>query len=275
MDVPFTKMQGLGNDFVVIDATQRAISLSPEQAAAIADRRFGVGCDQVLLIEPPPTPKVDFGYRIINADGSEVGQCGNGVRCVARYVREHGLSREASLRFATSTAVMTVRSADGQWQVDMGAPQFAPDAVPFVADSDAALYSVSVGDETVELGVCSMGNPHAVLLVDDVQTAPVATLGPQLERHARFPERANIGFAAVRSRQSIDLRVWERGAGETLACGSGACAAVAVLRRWDLIDESVAVQVPGGSLQIQWPGVGHKLLMTGPAEIAFVGTLTL
>ena len=275
MQLQFTKMHGLGNDFVVLDATRQPIALMPEQAAAIADRRFGVGCDQILLIEPPPSDVVDYGYRIINADGSEVGQCGNGVRCVARYVRDHGLSQADTLRFATRTADMVVRFDGEQVEVDMGEPVFDPAKVPFKADRGEARYTLSAGDAEVELGVCSMGNPHGVLLVDDIRTAPVDILGPQLERHPSFPERANIGFAAVRSRSAIDLRVWERGAGETLACGSGACAAMAVLRRWGLVDESVVVTLPGGALQIRWPGPGHALMMTGPAATTFVGSITV
>lgn len=275
MQLEFTKMHGLGNDFVVLDATRQAIALTPEQAAAIADRRFGVGCDQILLIEPAPRNDVDFGYRIINADGSEVGQCGNGVRCVARYVRDHGLSEAQSLSFATSTATMTVAFDDDLVCVDMGEPIFAPADVPFEAEAQADRYRLEAGDQTVELGICSMGNPHGVLRVDDVATAPVATLGPQLERHPRFPQYANIGFAAVRDWSAVDLRVWERGAGETLACGSGACAAVAVLRQWGLVDEQTTVHLPGGVLQITWPGPGHALRMTGPAETTFVGTFSL
>lgn len=275
MQIQFTKMQGLGNDFVVIDATRRPVVLSAQQAAALADRRFGVGCDQILLIEPAPHAEVDFGYRILNADGSEVGQCGNGVRCVARYVREQGLSQAETLRFATRTATMAVRIDGDQVQVDMGEPEFAPAAVPFEADEQAQRYTLDASGQAVEFGICSMGNPHAVLLVDDVQTAAVDTLGPQLERHARFPERANVGFAAIRNRSAIDLRVWERGAGETLACGSGACAAVAVLRQWGLVDDTVAVNLPGGQLSIHWPGAGRNLSMTGPAETSFVGSVVL
>lgn len=275
MQLQFTKMQGLGNDFVVLDATRQRVSLMPAQAKQIADRRFGVGCDQILLIEPPPSDAVDFGYRIINADGSEVGQCGNGVRCVARYVREHGLSEADELRFATTTASMRVAFAGDQVRVDMGEPVFVPADVPFEAAEQAERYQLESGGDAHEIGVCSMGNPHGVLRVDDVTTAPVTTLGPQLERHPRFPERANIGFAAVQSRSAVDLRVWERGAGETLACGSGACAAMAVLRQWGLVDETVAIRLPGGELSIHWSGAGHSLKMTGPAETAFVGSITL
>lgn len=275
MQIQFTKMQGLGNDFVVIDATQRPIALSAQQAAALADRRFGVGCDQILLIEPAPHAEVDFGYRILNADGSEVGQCGNGVRCVARYVREQGLSHAETLRFATRTAIMAVCIDGEQVQVDMGEPVFTPAAVPFVTDTPAERYSLEVGGQAVELGICSMGNPHALIQVDDVGAEAVETLGPQVERHARFPERVNVGFAAIRDRGAIDLRVWERGAGETLACGSGACAAVAVLRQWGLVDDTVAVNLPGGTLRIHWPGVGSSLSMTGPAETSFVGSVLL
>lgn len=275
MRLRFTKMQGLGNDFVVIDATGKPVSVPPERARAIADRRYGIGCDQILLVEPSPADGIDFGYRIINADGSDVGQCGNGVRCVARFVRDKGLSGKDRLRFATRTAQMEVTLDGEQVRVDMGEPVFAPAALPFVALAPAASYTLDVAGQAVRFGICSMGNPHAVIAVEDVDQAPVHTLGPALEAHAAFPERVNVGFAQVVSGGQLRLRVWERGAGETLACGSGACAAVAVLRQWGRVDAQVEVALPGGSLDITWPGVGQPLVMAGPAVVSFEGETSL
>ena len=229
MEISFTKMQGLGNDFVVIDATSRPIDLSMEQIRFLANRRFGVGCDQVLLVEPPRQPNVDFTYRIFNADGGEVEQCGNGARCFARYVRDHGLTRKADISVATSGGVIVLHvEADGQITVDMGVPRFEPDEIPFAAEARAEIYPLALGATEVEIGVVSMGNPHAVLRVEQVDSAPVTSLGPEIEVHERFPRRVNVGFMQVVDRQHIRLRVYERGAGETLACGTGACAAVVV-----------------------------------------------
>jgi diaminopimelate epimerase len=276
MEISFTKMHGLGNDFVVIDATSQPIELSMEQIRFLADRRFGVGCDQVLLVEPPRQPNVDFTYRIFNADGGEVEQCGNGARCFARYVRDHGLTRKMDIAVATRGGVITLHvEADGQITVDMGMPEFEPDEIPFQAERRTEVYPLSLETGEVEVGVVSMGNPHAVLQVEQVDTAPVSSLGPQIEAHERFPRRVNVGFMQVVDRQHIRLRVYERGAGETLACGTGACAAVVIGRQRGWLDDKVTVSLPGGNLKIQWSGEGHSVMMTGPAVNVFEGRVRL
>ena len=276
MEISFTKMHGLGNDFVVIDATAQPIELTTEQIRYLANRRFGVGCDQVLLVEPPRQPEVDFTYRIFNADGGEVEQCGNGARCFARYVRDHGLTRKTDIRVATSAGVITLHvEADGHITVDMGVQRFEPEEIPFEAEARADVYSLKLQTTEVEAGVVSMGNPHAVLRVDHVDDAPVNSLGPQIETHPRFPRRVNVGFMQIVDRQHIHLRVYERGAGETLACGSGACAAVVVGRQRRWLDDKVTVSLPGGNLKIQWPGEGHSVTMTGPAVSVFEGRVRL
>lgn len=275
MLIEFTKMHGIGNDFVVIDAVRQAVTLSADQIRRLADRHFGVGCDQVLLVERPTQPGVDFRYRILNADGSEVEQCGNGARCFARFVHDQGLTTNNPVVVETAGGIIRLRlRPDGQVEVNMGEPRFDPAQIPFVAEAEAERYTLDVAGETVTLGAVSMGNPHAVLQVPDVKRAPVERLGPLIERHARFPRRVNVGFMQVLSRDAIRLRVFERGAGETLACGSGACAAVAVGYRQGLLNEKVTVHLPGGSLEIQWPGRG-ALLMTGPAETVFEGKIDL
>ena len=276
MELTFTKMHGLGNDFVVIDATSQPIDLSMEQIRFLADRRLGVGCDQVLLVEPPRQPKVDFTYRIFNADGGEVEQCGNGARCFARYVRDQGLTRKDHIPVATATGVITLHvEADGQVTVDMGVPIFEPAEIPFAADSRAEMYLLEVEATQVEISAVSMGNPHAVLRVEQVDKAPVNSLGPRIESHMRFPRRVNVGFMQVVDRQHIRLRVYERGVGETLACGSGACAAVAVGRQRGWLDDKVTVSLPGGNLKIQWAGEDQTMLMTGPAVSVFEGRIRL
>ena len=276
MELSFTKMHGLGNDFVVIDATSQPIELTMEQIRFLSDRRLGVGCDQVLLVEPARQPEVDFTYRIFNADGGEVEQCGNGARCFARYVRDQGLTRKDHITVATSAGVITLHvEADEQVTVDMGAPKFEPADIPFAADARAEVYPLEVEATQVEVSVISMGNPHAVMRVEQVDKAPVASLGPRIESHARFPRRVNVGFMQVVDRQHIRLRVYERGSGETLACGSGACAAVAVGRQRGWLDDKVTVSLPGGSLKIQWPGEGQPVLMTGPAVSVFEGRIRL
>ncbi|MDZ7828316.1 MAG: diaminopimelate epimerase [Halofilum sp. (in: g-proteobacteria)] len=273
MALAFTKMHGLGNDFVVVDAVGGAVELDPETVRHIADRRTGVGCDQVLTVETG-RDGADFGYRIFNADGGEVEQCGNGARCVARFVREHGLTHADRVSFATRGGIIrTERLADDRIAVDMGVPRFEPADIPFVADRAADCYELDVDGVVWRVGAVSMGNPHAVLLVDDVGQAPVTTLGPAIEHHPRFPRRANVGFMQVGDRQHIRLRVWERGVGETMACGTGACAAVAVGRRQGLLDESVTVDLAGGALVIDWAGGDNPLWMTGPATTVFEGTL--
>lgn len=274
MALAFTKMHGLGNDFVVVDGINQAPGLDPGRVRRIADRRQGVGCDQLLVVEPP-RDGADFGYRIFNADGGEVEQCGNGARCVARFVREHGLSDAERVTFATRAGLIrTEQRPGGRVAVDMGAPRFAPAEVPFIADAEAPRYPLEVDGAEYAIAAVSLGNPHAVLQVDDVAAAPVTTLGPRIENHPRFPRRANAGFMQIEGRDRVRLRVWERGAGETAACGSGACAAVAVGRRNDWLDASVTVALPGGELVIDWDGGDNPLWMTGPATTVFEGTLT-
>lgn len=276
MNLTFTKMHGLGNDFIVFDATRRPIELSTAQIRFLANRRFGVGCDQILLIEPPREPASDFYYRIYNADGSEVEQCGNGARCFARYVHNHGLSDKPVIRVGTARGPIELHVLeDEQIGVDMGPPRLDPADLPFAAPQRAILYPLTVEDKVLEVSAVSMGNPHAVLLVDSVEQAPVATLGPLVESHPAFPQRVNVGFMAIRSRNEIDLRVFERGSGETLACGTGACAAVVAGRLRGLLDEQVRVHLAGGDLVISWPGEGHSVWMTGPATEVFEGSIAL
>jgi diaminopimelate epimerase len=272
----FSKMHGLGNDFVVLDGVRQALSMTPALAARLADRRFGVGCDQVLLVEAPRLPGTDFHYRIFNADGSEVEQCGNGARCFARFVRDAGLTDKTEIPVGTAAGPILLRvQPDEQITVDMGEPRLVPAQIPFLADAEAPTYALDVGGETFDLAAVSMGNPHAVLRVDSVDSAPVGTLGPRIERHPRFPNRVNVGFLQVQDPGHARLRVWERGAGETLACGTGACAAVVAGRRWGLLDARVAVSLPGGTLVIQWPGAGQPVQMTGPAARVFDGEIDL
>ncbi len=276
MRLEFTKMQGIGNDFVVIDAINQAVEMTPELARRLADRRYGIGCDQILLVEPPASDAAAFRYRILNADGSEVGQCGNGARCFARYVRDKGLIDRDEFAVETASGVIVPKILDdGSVQVDMGQARFAPADIPFIADAEAPRYSLDVDGETVEIGAVSMGNPHAVLQVDDIAAAPVERLGPPLERHPRFPERVNVGFMQIISPTHIRLRVYERGAGETLACGSGACAAAVIGQRWGLLDATVTVDLPGGQLMIARQGSAAHVLMSGPATTVFEGTIDL
>ena len=286
MRVRFTKMQGAGNDFVVLDATRAPIALSGAQLKTLADRRFGVGADQILIVEPAPRAGVDFGYRIFNgASGDEVEHCGNGARCFVRYARDKGLTDKSALVVETMNRRLEVALRDdGQVTVDMGAPDFDPAHVPFDTtwlaprggDAGLPLWPVEIGDgRTVELAVVSMGNPHAVQIVADVDAAPVETQGPRLERHARFGRGVNAGFMEIVSRRAIRLRVHERGAGETLACGTGACAAVAVGTRLGLLDAEVEVATRGGMLTIDWQGGTAPMRMTGPAETVFEGEIEL
>lgn len=269
----FTKMQALGNDFIVIDATATPVDLDQATVRHLADRRLGVGCDQVLVLEPG-RDGCDFGYRIFNADGGEVEHCGNGVRCVARRVRDLGLSPDERVTFAVGSRQIETRLlANGNVAVDMGVPAFDPAALPFQAEHEQDRYPLTAGDTEVEIGAVSMGNPHAVIAVADVADAPVTTLGPLIETHAAFPQRVNVGFMAVHDRGHISLRVWERGAGETPACGTGACAAVAAGRRWGLLDPAVRVTLTGGDLVIDWAGGDNPLWMTGRATTVFHGYL--
>ena len=277
MKFRFTKMHGCGNDFVVIDAISQRIKLTPERIQQISDRRFGVGCDQVLIVEVPQNPEADFRYRIYNADGSEVENCGNGARCFARFVSDRRLTGKRSIVVETSSGKMTLLLQDnGEVTVDMGQPILDPAAIPVNATEEAVNYqaqTLSAGD--VSFSAVSMGNPHAVISVTDTDTAPVDSLGPEMESHPLFPKRVNVGFMQVISTREISLRVFERGVGETLACGTGACAAVVSGRLQNRLDEQVTVHLRGGDLSIQWQGLGHSVFMTGPAVTVFHGQITL
>lgn len=273
MKLKFTKMHGLGNDFVVIDAISQTVELTREQVRHLADRRFGVGCDQILVVERPQTAGVDFRYRIFNADGGEVEQCGNGSRCFARFVVDKGLTAKTEIRVETRSGIISPRLVDGGLvTVNMGVPIFEPARIPFMADSDAVVQPLDLGkDGTAAITAVSMGNPHAVQVVADVDTAPVTTQGPVIESHPRFPARVNAGFMQVVNTHEIRLRVFERGAGETLACGTGACAAVVAGIRRELLTSPVSVHTRGGDLSISWGGTGTPVMMTGPAVSVFEG----
>jgi diaminopimelate epimerase len=276
MRLRFTKMQGVGNDFVVLDAIRQPVRLDAAAARRLADRHFGVGCDQVLVIEQPRREGTDFYYRIFNADGAEVQQCGNGARCFLRYVREKGLTDKEAIRVETLSGVIVPRlEPDGRVTVDMGPPEFEPARIPLLAQRRASTYWIEVDSRTVEISALSMGNPHAVQLVDDVEAAPVLTQGPLIERHPRFPERVNAGYMQVLSRAHVKVRVYERGAGETLACGTGACAAVVAGIARGVLDSPVRVTTRGGDLTIAWGGERQPVLMTGPAENVFEGEIEL
>jgi diaminopimelate epimerase len=268
----FTKMQGLGNDFVVLDGTREPIELGPATIRRLADRHLGVGCDQVLLVEKPTRADVDFRYRIFNADGGEVEQCGNGARCFVLFVRSRGLTHKRAIRVETVGGIIEpTLDADGQVTVDMGTPGFRAADVPFIGGAGAIVEPLEIDGETVMISALSLGNPHAVQAVGDVDTAQVTTQGPHIEAHARFPKRVNAGYMQVVDRANIRLRVWERGAGETLSCGSGACAAAVAGIRRGLIDSPVRVATRGGALAIAWNGDGTPVMMTGPAETVFEG----
>ncbi len=276
MKLKFSKMHGLGNDFVVIDGIRQSVSLTPEQIRYLADRHFGVGCDQLLLVEKPTQDGVDFRYRIFNADGGEVEQCGNGARCFVRFVHEQGLTDKREIRVETLKGLIVPRlEGDGNITVDMGIPRFLPNEIPFLHDDDVVIYNLDVADETLDISVVSMGNPHAVQVVDDVETHPVSDHGPLIESHERFPQRVNAGFMQISDRHAIKLRVYERGAGETLACGTGACAAVVTGIRRGLLESPVRVSTRGGDLTIAWGGPNRPVLMTGPAMTVFSGEIEL
>ena len=268
----FTKMHGLGNDFMVVDMVTQSVRITPEKIRSLSDRNFGIGFDQLLIVEPPTDPDMDFRYRIFNADGSEVEQCGNGARCFARFVRDKKLIGRDTIRVQTSggNIELTIEE-NSDVTVDMGVPRLEPQQIPFKAQSTQTTYDLDVDGERLTVGAVSMGNPHAVWQVDDINRAPVETLGPKVEGHSRFPKRCNAGFMQVLDAGEINLRVFERGVGETLACGSGACAAVVAGRLQGLLDEEVRVNLPGGSLQIRWPGEGHSVMMTGSATRVFEG----
>jgi len=272
MRVGFTKMHGVGNDFVVFDAPVPASLLSPPRLRALADRRTGIGFDQALLLEPPRRATDAAYYRIFNADGDEVEQCGNGARCIAALLQRRGRAQGGTLALESPAGLIQARlAADGEVSVDLGVPDFDPRALPFDAPAEADSYALEVAGERLEIMAVSLGNPHAVVPVASVEGVPVATLGPLIERHARFPKRVNAGFLEIVSREQIRLRVYERGAGETLSCGTGACAAVAVARRRGWLDAEVRVGVPGGELRVNWAGVGQHIWLTGPAQISFQG----
>lgn len=272
VDLRFSKMHGLGNDFVIVDCRERALALDASKIRRLGNRHFGVGFDQLLTIERARDASCAFAYGVWNADGSTAGQCGNGVRCVARWLVRAGALSAGALRLESPSGPVAIELlADARVRVDMGEPRFAPAAIPLKADAEHDRYRIDVAGREIEMGAVSMGNPHAVVEVDDVAAAEVEALGPQIEHADAFPQGCNVGFAHVRSRTAIGLRVWERGVGETLACGSGACAAVAVLRRRGSVDNEVVVALPGGELEIGWSGPGATLWMTGPATFVFEG----
>ncbi len=276
MKLKFSKMHGLGNDFVVLDGVRQALALSPGQLRFLGDRHFGVGCDQILLVEQAQRPDVDFRYRIFNADGGEVEQCGNGARCFVRFVHDQGLTNRREIRVETLNGVIGPRlEEDGSVTVDMGVPVFARAQIPFISASDDLLQTLDVNGQNVIITAVSMGNPHAVQLVENVDTAPVASQGPLIETHPRFPQRVNAGFMQIVNRHTIRLRVFERGAGETLACGTGACAAAVTGIARGLLDSPVRVATRGGELTIAWGGPAAPVRMTGPAVTVFSGEIDL
>ncbi|MEM9601557.1 MAG: diaminopimelate epimerase [Pseudomonadota bacterium] len=272
MRLDFAKMHGLGNDFMVIDATAQAFALGTDQIRALSDRRTGVGFDQLLVVEPPSRDGVEFDYRIFNADGLEVEQCGNGARCFAVFVTDRGLTDSARIPVHTSGGTITLeRLGDGRVVVDMGVPDFSPGALPFRRELQSEAYTLDIDGESIEFGAVSVGNPHAVIRVPKVVSAPVITQGPKVEHHADFPRRVNVGFLQIDGRDRAALRVWERGVGETRACGTGACAAMVVARARGWVDDDVTVSLPGGDLQIRWAGEGTPVTLTGPASFVFNG----
>ena len=276
MRLTFVKMHGLGNDFVVLDGVRQSVELREEQLRLLADRHLGIGCDQILLVERARQPGVDFRYRIFNADGGEVEQCGNGARCFVRFVHEQGLTAKRAIRVETISGVIVPRlEDDGTVTVDMGAPVFAPERIPFTSDNDELVQTLRIADEAVAITAIGMGNPHAVQVVADIDAAPVERQGPRIESHPRFPRRVNAGFMQVLDRHAIRLRVFERGAGETLACGTGACAAVVAGIARGLLDSPVRVETRGGMLSIAWAGQDAPVLMTGPAVTVFKGEIEL
>lgn len=276
MPVPFTKMHGAGNDFVVFDGVTRPVPLTPEKIRRLADRHFGIGCDQVLLVERPTASGADFRYRIFNADGGEVEQCGNGARCFVRFVRDRRLTDKDEIAVETLSGMIYPRlEPDGNVTVNMGVPRFEPAEVPFEAGTRENVYDLEVNGRKVSVTALSMGNPHAVQVVPEVDSAPVNTQGPLIERHSRFPQRVNAGYMQIVDRRHIRLRVYERGAGETLACGTGACAAVVAGRQRGLLDDKVDVKLLGGTLRVSWSGEGQPVWMTGPAVTVFEGTIDL
>jgi diaminopimelate epimerase len=273
MNITFTKMHGLGNDFIVIEALVHRFNATPEQIRQLADRHFGIGFDQLLLVEPPLSEDMDFSYRIFNADGNEVEQCGNGARCFARFVYDRGLTEKTEIRVGTLSGIIIPRLLDdGRVRVDMGAPEFEPEKIPFITEQRESSYRLMLENDEIEIAAVSMGNPHAVQIVEDTELAPVSHTGPEIEHHQRFPHRVNAGYMQVLDRQAIRLRVWERGSGETLACGTGACAAVVVGIEQGLLDSPVEVSLRGGTLEVEWSGQDESVFMTGPAEYVYEGS---
>jgi diaminopimelate epimerase len=276
MKLQFTKMHGLGNDFVVIDGVNQVVQLNAEQIRGLADRHFGVGCDQVLLVEPPITANADFQYRIFNADGGEVAQCGNGARCFARFVRENNLTNKNEIVVDTAGGQLVLHiDGEGLVTVNMGAPKHQPGQIPMLTPEEATLYDVQLNSGPVRFAALSMGNPHVVIRVEDCSAAPVALVGAELESHPLFPERVNVGFMQIIDRQCVKLRVYERGAAETLACGSGACAAVVAGVEQSLLDSPVRVMLQGGDLFINWRGRGNPVFMSGPTATVFKGQIEI
>ena len=276
MLIKFTKMHGIGNDFVVIDAVRQHINLTTDAIRQIADRNQGIGCDQVLLIEPPSDKNIDFNYRIFNCDGTEVEQCGNGARCMGRYIADQQLSGKKSVLLKTKNRVMEVTTKNKDLvTANMGAPIFTPSDIPFNSDQQHQLYPMKAGPHSVEIAVLSVGNPHAVIQVEDIDTAEVDNIGTLIQAHTLFPESVNVGFMQIMDRQTIKLRVYERGVGETQACGSGACAAAVAAIQQNLVDSQVNLELLGGSLTIEWHGDDEPIMMTGPAETVFHGKIKL
>ncbi|MED5315308.1 MAG: diaminopimelate epimerase [Pseudomonadota bacterium] len=276
MKLAFTKMHGAGNDFVVIDGVTQVVNLSTAQLRRLADRHRGIGCDQILMVTPPDNPDADFRCHIFNADGSRAGQCGNGARCIGRFLKEKRLTRKRDILMLTDDNSLSLSlTEDGRVFAGLGAPRFAPQEVPFQADEIQDQYTLDVQGQSLSIGALSMGNPHAILIVDDCDAAPVSTLGPLLEAHVRFPERVNVGFLQIQSRGEVKLRVFERGVGETDACGSGACAAAVHGIKLGLLDEKVTVNLPGGKLSVSWQSGDDRVWLGGPTATVFHGTVTL
>lgn len=276
MRFDFTKMHGLGNDFVVINGINQSIQLTPKQIQFIANRHFGVGCDQLLLVENTTHKDADFRYRIFNANGSEVEQCGNGARCFAIFVRDEGLTNKTEIPVITKTGLITLKIEDNdQVTVNMGIPELQPDKIPFKASTQSAIYSLDIAGKPIKLSAISMGNPHAVVLVENIETAAVEELGKAIQKNTHFPNSVNVGFMQVIDQNNIKLRVYERGVGETQACGTGACAAVVAGRIQDLLDKNVNVELLGGNLSISWAGAQNPVMMTGATATVFKGTISL
>ena len=276
MLMKFTKMHGLGNDFVVIDAVTQNVRVTASMARRLADRHLGIGCDQVLVVEPPSDKTLDFDYKIFNSDGGEVEQCGNGARCLARFIRDRNLSGKNTIQVKTMNRIISLTiNKDKLVSVDMGIPALEPSDVPIVESTKLTTYAININNEQFDISAISMGNPHAVLFVDNVESAPVSKIGQELQSHAQFPKQVNVGFAQVMNRQHLKLRVYERGAGETRACGTGACAAPVAAIQQHLADSPLPIALTGGDLQINWPGEGLPLIMTGPAVTSYHGRIKI